>query len=113
MVGPKLLEVDELEVLVDKYFADCKEDEEPTTITGLSIALGFSSRQSIYDYEKRPAYKHVVARAKLMVEHGYEKQVAKGRGDGGIVFILKNMGWSDKQEIEHSEKVTDDGANEW
>jgi hypothetical protein len=39
--------------------------------------------------------------------------MANGRGDGGIVFALKNFGWTDKQQIEHSEKIIDSGEHEW
>jgi len=112
-MGPVMITIEEFEAKALAYYERCKDEKEPMTITGLAIGLGFCSRQSIYDYGKRPDYKEVVGRATMMVEHGYELQVARGRGDGGIIFILKNMGWSDKQEIQHSEKVTDTGENGW
>jgi hypothetical protein len=32
----------------------------------------------------------------------------------GVIFNLKNnFGWKDKNEVEYSEKVQDDGTNEW
>ena len=102
MSGPELVSPEELSERVEKYLADSKVDSLPLTLTGLAIALGFASRQSLYDYEKREGYKFIIQRAKLIVEHGYEMQVAKGRGDGGIIFTLKNMGWSDKQELAHT-----------
>ena len=38
-----------------------------------------------------------------MIEGEYEQQLANGRGDGGVVFALKNFGWTDRQEIQHSD----------
>ena len=38
-----------------------------------------------------------------MVEHGYEKDLRSDKPTGSI-FALKNMGWVDKQEIDHTTK---------
>ena len=112
--GPKkMLSPDQVEELSAEYFTTCKSSQEPLTITGLALALGFSTRQSVYDYMKDPDYQQAMGRAYLRIEHSYELQLAGGRGDGGVVFALKNFGWSDKQEIEHSEKVVDTGEHEW
>lgn len=105
--GPsKMLTPEQVEELSAKYFEECKEAKEPLTITGLTLALGFASRQSVYDYMKDPDYQNAMGRAYLRIEHSYELQLAGGRGDGGVVFALKNFGWSDKQEIE--QKTTHD-----
>ena len=102
----------QFEALADAYFAKCKADEVNFTITGLALALGFNSRQSIYDYGKKKGFSEVVSRANLMVEHGYELRL-DGASVTGPIFALKNMGWSDRQQIEYSEKVTDTGENDW
>ena len=95
------------------YFEQCKEDKEPLTTSGLILALGFASRQSLYDYSKREGYEEVVNRAKMVVEHGYELKL-HGVAVTGAIFALKNFkGWSDKQEYEITEKVIDTGENEW
>jgi hypothetical protein len=99
--------------LADAYYERCTDEKIPMTMTGLALALGFSSRQSIHDYGKMAGFADVVSHARLTVEHGYELQMAKGRGDAGVIFALKNMGWSDKQEIQHTEKVVDSGENGW
>lgn len=101
--GPsKMLSTQQVEKLSAKYFEECKEAKEPLTITGLALALGFSTRQSVYDYMKDPDYQQAMGRAYLRIEHSYELQLAGGRGDGGVVFALKNFGWSDKQELAHT-----------
>lgn len=86
---------DDLKEAVNSYFQDT--DEEDLTITGLALALGFESRQSIYDYEKHSEFSYVIKRARLLVENGYEKDLKHGKM--AAIFPLKNMGWSDRQEI--------------
>lgn len=76
---------------------------EPATITGLAIYLGFESRQSIYDYEKNGEFSYTIKRARLNVENSYEKQLL-GKASTGAIFALKNFGWTDKQEIDHTTK---------
>lgn len=75
---------------------------EPPTITGLALHLGFESRQSILDYEKRGDFSCTVKTARLRVEHAYEKHLASGDSPTGAIFALKNFGWSDRQELDHT-----------
>lgn len=79
------------------------------TITGLCLYLGFESRQSFYDYEKREAFSYTIKKARLLIESEYEEMLQAGNTSGAI-FALKNFGWTDKQEIEqkteHSGQIT-------
>ena len=107
--------VDELQKAIQHYF-----DNPPTkqvivgkgdaaqvielpvlTITGLAYELGFESRQSFYKYEDDPKFCYTIKRARLFIENDYEKQLQIGNTTGAI-FALKNFGWTDKQEVEHS-----------
>lgn len=98
---PRLYKTPEdFDAKVDEYYHFCKESEEPVTWTGLALFLGFSSRKSIDEYEKYDGFSHSVKRAKLLVEWAYEKRTL-GNNAAGPIFVLKNMGWSDKQEIDH------------
>ncbi len=97
---------EDAEVLIDKYFKSLvyiddngREMTSPATITGLSMALGFCSRQSMYDYEKKSLFTYTIKTARLRVENSYEQHLF-GKSAGGAIFGLKNMGWSDKQEID-------------
>jgi hypothetical protein len=74
---------------------------EPLTITGLALYLGFASRQSLEDYEKKPEFSYIIKNARLRVENGYEKCLFT-RNATGAIFALKNMGWKDKQEVDHT-----------
>lgn len=88
---------------VDQYYQHCKATEEPITWTGLALYLGFSSRQSIDEYMKYDGFSDSVKRAKTLVEYAYEKKL-HGTAAAGAIFALKNMQWSDKQEIDHTSK---------
>jgi hypothetical protein len=73
------------------------------TITGLCMHLGFESRQSFYDYEKKELFSYTIKRARLFIENSYEQDIRNPDiKPTGSIFALKNFGWSDKKEIEHS-----------
>ena len=64
----------------------------------MALYLGFESRQSISDYATRnEEFSYIIKRAKLCVENSYELS-----GTAFDIFALKNMGWTDKQENEHT-----------
>lgn len=75
---------------------------ENVTITGLCIYLGFDSRQSFYDYEKRDGFSYIIKKARLLVENSYEDKAIDAKNPTFHIFALKNMGWSDKHEIDHT-----------
>jgi len=78
-------------------------EPEPATITGLALYLGFESRQSFYDYEKKNEFTYYIKRSRLKVEYEYEKRLNSKEATGAI-FGLKQMGWADKQEVDHTTK---------
>lgn len=101
---------EEFEASLNDYLQKCKEEDKQPIITELALHMGFASRQSIHDYSQREGFEEVTSRARLICESVYERQLANGRGDGGVIFALKNAGWSDKQEHEVTGK--DGGAQE-
>jgi hypothetical protein len=92
------------ELLIDcikSYFEDCLKEGIKATITGMTLWLGFESRSSLDDYVKRgDDFSYIIKRAKLSVENSYENS-----GTAFDIFALKNMGWSDRQEIEHNGNI--------
>jgi len=92
---------EELEAAIDEYKIKCDETEKPYTITGLAYFLGFTDRRSFYDYEKRGAFSYTIKRARMWIESQYEERL-HGNSPTGAIFALKNFGWKDKQELEHS-----------
>jgi hypothetical protein len=74
------------------------------TVSGLSFALGFESRQSFYDYEKNEEFSYIIKRLRLFIENCYETQLYSAT-PSGVIFALKNMGWKDKTETESEVKM--------
>lgn len=97
----------------DEYFEYIKESNEPATVTGLALYLGFSSKSSLFDYEKKEEFSSIIKKARTRVEHEYEKRL-HGDKNAGAIFALKNMDWDDKVKQELSggfvwqEQRTDD-----
>ena len=92
---------EEFDAKVDEYVEQCIEDGEPILWTGMALHLGFYGRAEMDNYMGYDGFSNSVKRAKAIVEMGYEKLLALGGGSGPI-FALKNFGWVDKQEIDHS-----------
>lgn len=85
---------------IDEYFAKCDADGTPYLITGLALHLD-TDRQTLINYENRDEFIDTVKRAKLRVEADYERSLRQ-RGSAGDIFGLKNFGWADKTEHEHT-----------
>lgn len=96
---PKYDNPEEMREKILEYF---EGNEDAITITGLCIHLGFDSRQSFYDYEKRDGFSYLIKSARLLVENYYEKTAQSAKQQTFHIFALKNMGWSDKQEVDHT-----------
>ena len=109
---PAFINDEELQESVDFYFKGLIYQDDrgntltkPATITGMALFLGFCSRQSFYDYEKKEGFTYTVKRARLRVEESYEDHLF-GKSSTGAIFALKNMGWTDKMEVESTVEVT-------
>ena len=120
---PKYTDASEMKALIDKYYEDCqgkpyiKEDGEPLlnkygevvivgakppTITGLALALGFNSRQSLLNYmNKNDEFMDAITRGKSFVEEYTEGRLFDRDGATGAKFSLANnfKGWSEKIEL--------------
>lgn len=92
----------DMQAAVDAYFMRIAKNQEPATITGLAIHLGFSTRHGLLLYGHREAFAETVEFAKLRVEHEYEKRLLADKNAAGAIFGLKNFGWTDAQRVEHT-----------
>lgn len=108
--------VEELQSAIDAYFDSCGVtylrdpegkiecdkhgnpivlERNPPTVTGLALALGFLSRQSLINYQGKKAFHDTVTRAKLRVENFHEKKLFDPElRPQGPIFALYNFGWS-------------------
>lgn len=89
---------EEFDELVDAHVEYCVNNGEPLTWTGMALALGLTSRVALDKYANLyPEFKASAARAKAIIEHGYEARL-HGQSPTGAIFALKNMDWKDKTE---------------
>ncbi len=100
--------VDELNTNIEAYFAELeatndKDKDKNPGFAGLAYALGFCERRSLNDYAAldEEELSTPIKRAMLRIEASYESGLHRQACTGSI-FALKNRGWTDKQEIEHS-----------
>jgi hypothetical protein len=99
-IRPRVVESPEkFNTLVDEYFQLCIDVKAPPTLTGMILALGLTSKEGFYHYAKYEGFEDAVSRARLMIEHEYEKRLVGGNFVASI-FALKNFGWFDKQSTE-------------
>ena len=121
--------VAELQAAIDTYFADCEakpvlDDDgdaitdkkgnpiiisKPPTITGLALALGFTTRQSLLNYQGRKQFLDTIMRAKSRCEEYAEGRLYDRDGSKGAQFSLThNFNWGiAKQEAEGVQIVDD------
>jgi hypothetical protein len=120
---PKYKTAAELQSKIEDYFDSCwiekitqvtdidgkitesnvRYQEKPYTIAGLASYLGFTSRQSLLNYDINIKFLDIIKRAKFKIEANVEEYLLEGKNAAGPIFWLKNHAdYKDKQEIEHS-----------
>jgi hypothetical protein len=78
--------------------------QEPPTKSGLALYLGFESRQSLWNYEKKKGFSYIIKRAKLALSQHHEKGLDKEKCTGHIFWLKCNGAkepvneWNDKAE---------------
>lgn len=85
-----------MDAAVSKYLEEYKD--QGLTVTGLALYLGFHDLQSLYEKQKDERFHDIIKRARLFVANDYENSL-RSNACVGAIFALKNMGWSDRQEI--------------
>jgi len=94
---PKFSSPEQLQGLIDAYFAERLLTEKPVSVTGLCLALD-TTRETLDDYQAKPEFTDSIKKAKLRVENFYEERLTLSNATGSI-FALKNFGWSDNQNL--------------
>lgn len=94
----EVLTDDEGKAITDKYGRPIILDAKPPTITGLALALGFTSRQALLNYQAKKEFVDTITRAKSRVEEYAETRLFDRDGVQGAKFNLVNnfKGWSDR-----------------
>jgi hypothetical protein len=101
--------VEELEEAIDAYF---QENPINPSVVELALHLGFSSRQSMYDYQGREEFSYTIKKAVSIVESIHEKRLFESSCTGSI-FWLKNRGWNaeESKKVEHAGKMDFNGIS--
>ena len=120
---PKYKSAEEIQEKIDAYFKACEgtvlcgDDGKPVlnkfgeavivgakplTVTGLALALGFTSRRALLNYQGKKEFVHTITRAKSRIEQYTEERLFDKDGANGAKFSLANNfeGWKEKKEIE-------------
>lgn len=88
---------------LDKYGRPIILNAKPPTITGLALALGFTGRQALLDYQAREEFTDTVTRAKSRCEEYAESRLYDKDGANGAKFSLGcNFGWREVTETKLS-----------
>lgn len=119
----KYKSVKKMQEVIDKYFESCESrpilDEKghvltdkhgnpvmmpgtPPTVTGLALALGFTNRQSLLNYQERDEFFDTITRAKARVEQYAEERLFDKDGANGAKFSLANnfKGWKESRSVD-------------
>lgn len=105
---------EEMQVIIEEYFNECREDGIYPTVSMLAYRLDMG-RQALVNYEKcidldwlkncdkelKLRFMDTIRKAKQYIEGCYEEKLVNGKTTPiGTIFTLKNnYGWVDKQEI--------------
>ncbi len=116
---PKYKTKEEIEEKIEAYFKKCegeilKDDNgepvlnkwgkpvvincQPPTVTGLALALGFTTRTSLLNYQGKKEFMDTITRAKTMIEAYTEERLFDRDGTSGAQFSLRNnfSGWNEE-----------------
>lgn len=91
---------EELQQRIDEYKEYLETNGRPPTIAGLAYYTGLD-RKTIYNYNKKDEFFHTIKKFVDWIIMTYEEQ-ATDKGNAGIIFLMKNYGYTDKQETEIS-----------
>ncbi|QNO18824.1 terminase small subunit [Caproicibacterium amylolyticum] len=128
---PRYKTVEQMQKVINTYFEECKGtplldakgepvlnkfgypimlDRRPPTVTGLALALGFTSRQALLNYQAKPQFFDTVTRAKSRCEDYAESRLYDKDGSNGAQFSLRNnfKGWSEHPEVQQSTVTVED-----
>lgn len=103
--------MDDGSVLRDKYGEVILLGRHPPTVTGLARALGFTSRQSLLEYQAKAEFADTVTRLKMQIEEYAEERLFDKDGQRGAEFSLKyNFRWAQEAEKDGSEGENNQGV---
>lgn len=91
---------EELQKAIDSYFKSCKGKKFPT-FAGLANHLDID-RNTLANYGKREKFFSTIDRARGKIKEHIENRLMLGNNVNGVIFLAKNYGYADKQEIDNT-----------
>ena len=102
---PKFESVEELEECINNYKDYLEESGKPPTMAGLAYYTNID-RQTLYNYKKKDEFFDIIKKFVDWIKMTYE-EIAIEHGGSGIIFVMKQYGYTDKVEQEITEhKIT-------
>ena len=104
--------VEEIQNKIDIYFERLKKTNadgevvyDDPTFCGLALALGYSSRTSLWENANAGnPISEPIKKGLLRIEESYEKAL-RFQSCTGAIFALKNRGWTDKTEDKEKDET--------
>jgi hypothetical protein len=103
---------EDLESKVNEFFTMIEKEQELDSnrtpgVAELAYYLGFESRQSLYDYEKRGnKYSYIIKRARLYIEKEYEKKLSGEKSNPTKwIYTLNAMGYPKDKTDSRSTRI--------
>ena len=72
---------------VNSYYQACSSHNEPLTLTGMCLYMGFSGRNALFNYATYEGFLNAVTRARTLVEYGYEKVVITDKNNAAARLL--------------------------
>lgn len=86
--------------IYDKYGRPIVKNINAPSVVGLALHLGYADRRSVYDNEDNPQFSHIIKKAKSKVEYWVYQHALDGSIPPAVgIFILKQFGYTDKQDL--------------
>jgi hypothetical protein len=102
---PRLYETPEqFNEAVDFYYTACISHEEPMTLTGMCLSMGFSGRNAMFRYAAYEGFLNAVTRARTLIEYSYEKEVLTNKNNAAA-RLLACIGGDDFWNITHKIEI--------
>ena len=102
-------DADALVAAIEKYKLYLEETGRPPTMAGLAYYTGMD-RRTLYNYSQNDEYIPALKEFRDWIVMRFE-EIAAEKGNAGIIFLMKNYGYTDKTE--HAGAISIEMVNTW
>ena len=86
--------------VINAYFDECDAFEQPYTLSGLCLSVGCPREVLLTPWHKDKEIFAVLTQARLIIEQQLELRLLTEKSVNGVIFALKNLGWSDRAQLD-------------